>query len=206
MPAVTSTLSLSNGSTRTGRGTNTSGSLWLNTTVCPFGACARAERGSTMPVTRSPVDAITVTGAPALRATCVSTIWNCRIEYCCCRARLRPMNLSLIVASVPTLAVASSHGVGIDLVEDQRLDQQARRIDDLEQLVARRHHLAGDDARRRDHAVDRRAQVLGRAPWPPAARGGASPAPRAGCGCPPPSPWPRRWWRAAAPAARACGG
>ena len=37
-------------------------------------------------------------------------------------------------------------GIGIDLIEDERLDQQAGRIDDLEQLIAWRDDLSGHDA------------------------------------------------------------
>ena len=114
------------------------------------------------------------------------------MEYCCCRARLRPMNLSLIMRIVADARRGFVHAVRIDLIEHQGLDQQAGGIDDLEQLIAGAHHLARYHARGGDDAVDRRTQVLRAALWQPAVRGGASRAPPAGYGCPRPRLSPRR--------------
>ena len=66
-PAATITRVASNGSVRTGRGSNRSGSTCSQTIASPLLLRTTASRGTIRPVTGTPLVAITVTGWPMLR-------------------------------------------------------------------------------------------------------------------------------------------
>jgi hypothetical protein len=155
MPAVISTFSPSKASKRTGLGTNSSGSRCANTMVWPFGACASAAQ-------HDACDALTrVRDHRDRRAGIERHLGLDNLEL---QDRILLLQ-DTAAAKEPQLDAGIGpdrcggfvDSVWVELIEYQRLDQQARRVNDLKQLIVRRDDLAGDDPCGGDHAIDRRA-------------------------------------------------